>query len=233
MKKILRSLLIISSLFLLLFIQSTPVLARVGGGSGGGGSSHTSTSSNNDDYEGGSFLGYTRLGPYVFDNDNTLLILLLLSALGSQSLAKKRWNKKKGEATPLDPQTEKQATDLFYKVEEAWDQQDKRTLASCMTRRYYFNQARLLMRWKLFGKINHVDSIDLVTISQLKAHRSNQMRLLITGQARDWFENRYHSSDYNQAQENSAQIERFTEIWRVVNTNRGLLIKQITPINEE
>ncbi|MEJ6348839.1 hypothetical protein R4Y45_06365 [Holzapfeliella sp. He02] len=231
MKKLTWLLLIISSLFLLLTIQSTPVSARVGGGSGGGGS-HTSTSSNNDDYDSRSFLGYTKVGPYTFNNDSTALGGLLVIAFFSQKITRKRWLKKKGQAIELDPQLEKHVTELFYEVEEAWDKKDKKTLASCLTKRYYFNQWRLIMRWQLLGKINHVDNINLIEVKQFKTKKPTQLKLLITGQARDWFENRYQSKDKNELQAENAQIERFTEIWHVINTSNGLKIKQIIPVDD-
>ncbi|MEJ6348960.1 hypothetical protein R4Y45_06975 [Holzapfeliella sp. He02] len=236
-------LLVLLALLVLLIVFPVPsqlVSARAGGSTGGGRSGGSTS-------RGGSTSG-TRTSTYYGgsrrsssssdDNSYAGFYALSLVSVGFASYSGLKFYRKKHyelsqphNTLPIDTHFEKEFSDLFYQVEEAWSKTDMNMLAQMMTPHYFNKQKRIINRWRQFGKINRLDSLAIVDL-QYEATSSNQKRhVVVTAQARDWFEYPHKSKAYNRAKEENAYIERFKEVWELVDSPTGWLLNNIRTVD--
>ncbi|MCI1986398.1 MAG: TIM44-like domain-containing protein [Lactobacillus sp.] len=218
MKKLILTIGLVVALFC---APSVTVAARAGGAVGGGGGMHMGGGTS---YGGGMHMG----GGRMFVGRHMLLgrgvwfgapILAVVLVIGGWQLLKRRQNAQaavpqKSALYPLEPQLAKAFEPLFYTIEEAWSQNDQETLAQYMTSRYFGRQKALLDRWQRAGRRNRLEDLALIDVQQ-EASDADHPHVVVTAQARDYFDYPERSAEFNQAQHDDAMIERFTEVWEL------------------
>lgn len=244
MKRI--GLLILLALLVLLVVCPVPsqiVSARAGGSTGGSRSSGgTSRGGSTSGTRTSTYYGGSRRGSSAnddnSDNGYAGLYALSLVGVGFASYSGLKFYRKKHyemsqphNTSPIDTDFEKEFSNLFYQVEEAWSKTDMNMLAQLMTPHYFNKQKRIINRWRQFGKINRLDSLAIVDL-EYEATSSNQKRhVVVAAQARDWFEYPHKSKAYNRAKEENAYIERFKEVWELVDSPNGWLLNNIRTVD--
>lgn len=214
MKKI--PLLVIFHLLFFLTISSTTVLARAGGGMGSSSSSGSNSTSNGnyDNYNYYGNRGYNNYGRSRFP----LLDAALIGFVGFSFFRFFKKNRQENFVLPetydeLSPELNAKFEPFFYQVEDAWTKNDLDTLENLMTPRYFAKQKRIIMGYIREHKIDHLDGLVVVEVEQVVKPPSGKIQVIVTAQARDYFQYDNKSEQYNQQIQEDTNIERFSEIW--------------------
>lgn len=229
---------IILTVCCLFFFPIPLVYARAGGATGGGnttggGGTGTTTSdygTHYGRYRGGYYYGRpSPISDFIFAS-------IFVGLVGYQFFTHFRNQRQKELALhgtyPIDDQLADQFSELFYQVENAWTQTDKSTLAQLMTPQYYTKQAKIIDNWRARGKINRLESIAIVSLKRESNDSKERPKIVVTAQARDWFEYPAKSADFNQTQHDDAFISRFTEVWEIIPQTNQLLVDNIRQISD-
>ncbi|MGX4764172.1 TIM44-like domain-containing protein [Holzapfeliella sp. JNUCC 72] len=237
MKKILLLVSFITLVALILCpTQSSTVSARAGGARGGG--SHGSGRGGGVGHTTSTYYGGNR--SYYDDNDNSSPNLKVITVVGAGFLSyggyrfyrkKRNTTNQPGNTLPIDSDFEKSFLDFFYQVEEAWSQTDTKTLSQLMTPQYFNKQKRIINNWRRLGKINRLDSLAIIDLKYEATKSANKKHVIVTAQARDWFEYPNKSKDYNLAKRENTYIERFAEVWELVQSPDGWKLNNIRTID--
>lgn len=211
MKKIFLTISLIVALFC---APTVSVSARVGGAIGGGGGMHMG---GHPSYGGGHMMSGRRmlLGRGLWFGGP---IIVLALAVGGWQLLKRRQQDRAATRTealsPIDPALAKDFEPLFYTIEEAWSQNDQATLAQHMTSKCFRRQKAILDRWQQAGRLNRLEDLVLIDMQQ-ELSDADHPHVVITAQARDYFEYLDRPAAFNQTQHDEAMIERFSEVWEL------------------
>ncbi|KRO15175.1 hypothetical protein [Lacticaseibacillus saniviri] len=221
---------------IMICLPITPVSARAGGSTGGGGTGGTSggsgggsttTSYYNDGTSGGRSTTYYGRG--TTSNRGAIIGTMITFGvfLFYQATLAVRRARSNAQAPhdpyPIDDDLAKEFEPLFYKVEDAWSADDEATLQQAFTPKYFGLQRAILFRWRKQGKINRLDNVAIVQLEQ-EASSPDRPHVVVTAQARDYFEYPDQPAAYNQSQHDQAYIERFTEVWELQRLADGQLI---------
>jgi len=217
----------IINLSLLLALTSTPVFARAGGSMGSNGSSSSNSSTNtynNDNY----YRGYHNYNNYGI-NRLSLIDVVFTGFIGFslfQSIKRRRQTKKTPSETydQLTPKLNSSFEPFFYKVEDAWTKNDLETLKILMSPNYYAKQKRIINGYIRNHKIDQLDGLVIVELQQVVTAPDKKIQVIVTAQARDYFQFNDKSEDYNQQVQDDTNIERFTEIWTLKWQNENHLL---------
>lgn len=216
----------------------TAVSARAGGSTGGGGGTggtsggsgggSTTTSYYNNGTGGGSTTYYSRGNGTGNDRGEAIGTLIAFGGLilfqASRTIKQARSNAQAPhDPYPIDDDLAKEFEPLFYRVEDAWSADDEATLQQAFTPKYFGLQRAILFRWRKQGKINRLDNVAIVQLEQ-EASSPDRPHVVVTAQARDYFEYPDQPAAYNQSQHDQAYIERFTEVWELQRLADGQLI---------
>lgn len=222
MRKKLVMLVIACALFAL---PMTPVAARAGGATGGG---HVSTG-------GTTSFGSSRSigGPRMFFGRRRLLYggpgaLIAIGFVVWQIARYRRQTQasteaKTGDVYPIDADLAPEFEQLFYAVETAWSDNNVDALYPLMTAKCYGKQRAILDRWQREGKTNRLDSLAIVDTSQ-EVSDADHPHVVVTAQARDYFQYANQPDTYNQQLKDDAMIQRFTEVWELAYAEDGHLL---------
>jgi len=223
----------------MLLICPAVAFARAGGstgGNGGGGggtstgggtTSNTHDNSYYDDYNRHGYYGrhsYSPVGMVIFGG-----IIVLSFGQGFRRNRKRyranRTNPDNVMSISSDVQAEFET--LFYQVETAWTANDLQTLQSVMAPRYFRKQRRLLNRYVKQHKRDQLEGLVILELGQELTSVPDKLNIVVTAQARDYFQYDNQSVAYNQNVYNNTYIERFTEVWELRRVNQQLIVKNI------
>ncbi|WP_126322031.1 TIM44-like domain-containing protein [Companilactobacillus musae] len=230
MKKIV--LLTIFTLSFLFTISTTPVSARAGGSMGSGSTTSSSSSTNDND---NNYRGYRNYNSYGY-NRLSLIDFIFMGFVGFsffKTIKRRRQNNFTVPKTydELHPKLKTAFEPFFYKVEDAWTKNDLETLNSLMSPHYYFKQKRIINSYIRNHKTDHLDSLVIVDLQQAITNIDEKIQVIVTAQARDYFQYDNKSAEYNQQIQEDTNIERFTEIWTLTWKDDDLQLCDIKPIS--
>lgn len=206
--------------------------ARAGGAVGGGtvsfGGSHStgggSTSTGNAFYNRGIYFGRPGWGYGHGGIFNWLGVLVPIVFLGyglrrrtKQQLVADQQPHDVGE---LGAELANEFEPLFYAVENAWVSGNKAELQRLMTPKYFKQQQIILNNWRQEGKVNKLDNLVIVKL-QREYVKADELHVVVTAQARDYFQYPDRADEYNQYLQDNTMIQRFTEVWELVKDNNG------------
>lgn len=199
------------------------VSARAGGATGGHVSTGTRSTGSPSMYAGRRMI-MGRRSFYGFGPGG----LIALGFIGWQVVKMvRRRQAEAGPSTadtyPIDDVLAKDFEPLFYAVEDAWSKQDVEALYPLMTAKYYERQQAILAKWAQAGKVNRLDAVALVDTAQ-EPSDPDHPHVVVTAQARDYFEYQDQPDAYNQQLKDDAMIQRFTEVWELAYAEDGHLL---------
>jgi hypothetical protein len=228
------------------------VSARAGGASGGsggsgggngaaGGGSSYGNNGGTSAYTGRSYgqsrstNAYTyRRAFYFFGNygyysnawfGDILFVGIFASASVVPYLRRKRIERAQPHNTaPMSVDLEREFTELFYRVETAWADNDQYALRQVFDRGYFIQQKLILDGYTRHNKINRLESIAVVNLLEELTGKPNRIHVAVTAQMRDYFEFFDQDERYNEQVRDDALIERFTEVWEMHRDARGQLL---------
>lgn len=199
---------------------SAPATAfgRAGGATGG-------TTTGETEGTTSSPSSYHQSGYYGYNNGQNLVSGLVIGAVAifmGGSRLKKRADQRNAphDVYPIEPEIARQFEPLFYRVEQAWSDGDQATLASLMTPRYFHEMKRLLDRWQAAGKINRLEGMVIIKLEAAPSTKETP-HVVVTAQARDYFEYPGKSPEYNRNQYDQTRLERFVEVWELQEQSDG------------
>lgn len=208
------TLFILINLLLLLSLTATPVSARAGGSVGSSSTTSSSTSSSNtdDDYYRG--RGYNNYGHNRF----SLLDFAFMGFFGFTFLKSMKRRRQENYVLPetyneLTPELNTQFEPFFYQVEDAWTKNDLGTLKTLMSPHYFAKQKRIINVYIRNNKVDHLDGLVIIDLQQVIDPPNNKTQVIVTAQARDYFQYSDKTEQYNQQLQDDTNIERFKEIW--------------------
>jgi len=213
------------SLSFIFITPTTSVLARAGGSMGSSSTSTSSSYSSNDSnnyYRG--YRGYNNYGYGRF----SLINMALIGFVGF-SFIKSIRNKRQNNYTlpetyaELTPQLNTSFEPFFYQVEDAWTKNDLRALNSLMSPHYFSKQKRIINTYIRNHKIDHLEGLVIIDLQQVADPPNGKVQIIVTAQARDYFQYDNKSVEYNQQIQEDTNIERFTEIWTMKFTDNAKL----------
>jgi len=218
LKKLTLFIVIISVSFLFI-LNPTITFARAGGSMGGSSTGSSSTSSNSSDsYD--NYRGYRGYGGYG-RNHFSLVDAALIGFSGLSFFHFYRRNRRENYKIPetydaLTPELNAHFEPFFYKVEDAWTKNDLETLKTLMSPYYYTKQKRIINGYIRGHKIDHLDGLVIIDLEQVITQSDEKVRVIVTAQARDYFQYDNKPDSYNQQIQEDTNIERFKEIWTLV-----------------
>ncbi len=233
---------LILAIMLVLLSPTTAVFARAGGSTGGGmtgggtggsGGSYGggySTRSYHSVYFFGRHYGYYGSSP-VSVMVSVVFLGVLLYPMGRRFLQRKRAEyAAPRETEPASKTLEDEFSHLFYQVEEAWGHNDQQTLQQVMSPHYFNKQKRILDGYQRQGKADRMESVAIVAVEEELTGRDEQVHVVVTAQARDYFEYFNKNEAYNAHVRDDAMIERFVEVWEMHRTDGQLILDNIRQV---
>ncbi|MFC6181890.1 hypothetical protein [Lactiplantibacillus daowaiensis] len=223
-------------LSLLFSLAPLTAYARAGGSTGGGGGSTggggTSTGGNSSHYHDDDDYyhhRYTRSNPYmdiIIFGSFGMLIFVPKIRRGLQKQQVNRVHPQNTMPMPADLQAEFEP--FFYQVETAWTHNDQATLQQLMVPRYFKKQRKILDGYTKKHKIDQLEGLVIIELAQVLTDSPSRLQVVVTAQARDYFQYDNQSAAYNQNIYEQAYIERFTEVWELSRqADHRLVLKQI------
>ena len=82
-----------------------------------------------------------------------------------------------------------------------------------MSSYYYVKQKRIINGYIRDHKIDQLEGLVIVDLEQVITSPDEKIKVIVTAQARDYFQYNNRSDDYNRQIQEDAKIERFKEIW--------------------
>jgi len=222
-------------------IAGVPVVAfaRAGGSTSGnnnsGGNGGTSTGAYTSDTYDNSYDNYDRRGYYGRNYYSPIamivfggIVVLSFVPVFRRTRKQYRFNRVHPDnviSVSADIQAEFET--LFYQVETAWTTNDVQTLQGVMSPRYFRKQRRILRRYTKKHKRDQLEGLVILELGQARTRLSKKLKILVTAQARDYFQYDNQSAAYNQNLYDNAYIERFTEVWELRRVNQKLMVTSI------
>ena len=209
----------IMSLSFLFIMAPTTTFARAGGSMGGSSTGSSSTSSNSsDNYD--NYRGYRGYGGFG-RNRFSLVDAALIGFSGLSFFHFYRRNRRENYKIPetydaLTPELNTHFEPFFYKVEDAWTKNDLETLKTLMSPYYYAKQKRIINGYVRGHKVDHLDGLVIIDLEQVVTSSDEKVQVIVTAQARDYFQYDNKPESYNQQIREDTNIERFKEIWTLV-----------------
>lgn len=233
MKKIV--LLTIFTLSFLFTIPTTSVSARAGGSMGSSSTTNNSSSTNDNDNDN-NYRGYRNYNNYGY-NRLSLIDFIFMGFVGFsffKTIKRRRQNNFTVPETydELNPKLKTTFEPFFYNVEDAWTKNDLETLNSLMSPRYYVKQKKIINNYIRNHKVDCLDSLVIVDLEQIINDTDEKIQIIVTAQARDYFQYNNKSKKYNQQIQEDTNIERFKEIWTLTWKDKtNLQLCNIRPIS--
>lgn len=226
------------STMLVLLVCPIMALARVGGSTGGngsGGNGETSTEpylSNTydrsyDDYDRRGYYGRHDNSPIGLIIGSVIVVLSFVPVFGRTRRQYRFDRVHPDNVMLLSADIQAEFEPLFYQVEAAWTTNDLQTLQNVMAPRYFRKQRRILKRYAKQHKCAQLEGLVILELGQVRTKFSKQLKIVVTAQARDYFQYDNQSAAYNKNLYENAYIERFTEVWELRQTNNKLVVLNI------
>ncbi|MGQ2375001.1 TIM44-like domain-containing protein [Companilactobacillus zhachilii] len=214
MKRIILILVAIN-LSLLFFLTPTTTMARAGGSMGSSGSTTSSSDTSDSGYD--NYRGYRGYNNYG-NNRFSMMDVVIIGFIGFSFLTSVRRNRRKNFKLPetydeLTPQLNDCFEPFFYQVEDAWTKNDLATLRELMSPFYFTKQKRIINGYIRQHKIDQLDGLVIIDLQQVVTSSDQKMQVIVTAQARDYFQYDNKTTEYNQQIQEDTNIERFQEIW--------------------
>lgn len=213
MKKL--TLAIIIGLLFIFAMTPTIVSARAGGSMGSSSTSSSSTSSS--DYNDNNYYGYRRYGGYGRGRFSLMDVFFIgvTGLLAFRSIKRKRQENYTLPETydELTPHVKEHFEPFFYRVEDAWTKNDLETLKTLMSPYYFGQQKRIINGYIRNHKVDHLEGLVIIDLQQVINPDHGDVQVIVTAQARDYFQYDNKTVEYNQQIQDDTNIERFKEIW--------------------
>ncbi len=222
----------------MLLICPVVAFARAGGSTSGnnsGGNGGTSTGAYTSNTYDNSYDDYNRRGYYGRNYYSPIamvvfggIVVLSFVPVFLRTRKQYRFNRVHPNnvmSVSTDVQTEFET--LFYQVETAWTTNDIQTLRGVMSSRYFRKQRRILRRYAKKHKRDQLEGLVILELGQERTKFSKKLKIVVTAQARDYFQYDNQSAAYNQNLYDNAYIERFTEVWELCRVNQKLIVTSI------
>lgn len=192
----------------------TIVSARAGGSMGSSSTSSSTGSSSYDDNNYGYRGGYNNYGR----RQSSLMDVFFIGVTGFLFFHSFKRNRQENYTLPetydeLTPQVKEHFEPFFYKVEDAWVKNDLETLKTLMSPNYFSKQKRIINGYIREHKVDHLDGLVIVDLQQVVDPTRGEVQIIVTAQARDYFQYDNKTDEYNQQIQDDTNIERFKEVW--------------------
>lgn len=205
---------IIVSLLFVFTLTPTIVLARAGGSMGSSSTSSSNTGSSSYDNDNYRYRGYNNYGR----RSSPLMSAFFIGVTGFiifQSFSRRRRENYTEPDTydELTPQVKEHFEPFFYKVEDAWTNNDLETLKTLMSPYYFVKQKRIINGYIRNHKVDQLEGLVIIELQQVVDPSHGNVQVIVTAQARDYFQYDNKTDEYNQQIQDDTNIERFKEIW--------------------
>lgn len=238
-------LMLILAVMLVLLSPSAAVLARAGGSTGGGGGATGGGGTGGSSYGGGGYGAsrtyhrvyfFGRSYGYYGSSPVSIMVSFVFLGVILYPNAKRFLRRKRAEyaapreTEPASTELEDEFSALFYKVEEAWSQNDQATLERVMSPHYFAKQKRILDGYRRQRKADRMESVAIVAVEEELTGHDDQVHIAVTAQARDYFEYFDKNAAYNEHIHDEAMIERFVEVWEMHREDGQLILDNIRQV---
>ncbi|CAJ1181801.1 hypothetical protein CPR19088_GLDEOEPO_01544 [Companilactobacillus paralimentarius] len=213
MKKL--ALFIVVSISFLFIMVPTTTLARAGGSMGSSSTSSSSSTGSDsyyDNYRG--YRGYNNFGYNRFTIGDIVVtgFFVLFSVYSFKRNRQKKYTPPE-TYDELTPQINTHFEPFFYQVEDAWTKNDLETLKTLMSPYYYAKQKKIINGYIRNHRIDKMDGLVIIDLQQVMTSSDEKVQVIVTAQARDYFQYDNKTDDYNNQIQEDTNIERFKEIW--------------------